>query len=99
MSPYVPVRHVWCVCYIMPEFGGQALDSLRQPLETGEVVVARANHHVRYPARFQLIAASNPCKCGYGGPGRGHCGRAPRCQADYQGRISGPFLDRIDLQV
>jgi magnesium chelatase family protein len=62
-------------------------------------VVARANHHIRYPARFQLIAASNPCKCGYGGPGKGHCGRAPRCQGDYQGRISGPFLDRIDLQV
>jgi magnesium chelatase family protein len=83
----------------LPEFGAQALDSLRQPLETGEVIVARANHHVRYPARFQLVAASNPCKCGYGGAGRGHCGRAPRCQSDYQGRISGPFLDRIDLQV
>jgi magnesium chelatase family protein len=83
----------------LPEFGAQALDSLRQPIETAEVVVARANHHIRYPARFQLIAASNPCKCGYGGAGKGHCGRAPRCQRDYQGRISGPFLDRIDLQV
>src|SRR5665213_386217 len=83
----------------MPEFGSQALDSLRQPLETGEVVVARANHHIRYPARFQLIAAQNPCKCGMGGQGRGFCGRAPRCQRDYQGRISGPFMDRIDLQV
>lgn len=83
----------------LPEFSGQALDSLRQPLETGQVIVARANAHVRYPARFQLVAALNPCRCGHGGPGRGHCGRAPRCQTDYQGRISGPLMDRIDLQV
>ncbi|MBI1197249.1 MAG: YifB family Mg chelatase-like AAA ATPase [Phenylobacterium sp.] len=83
----------------LPEFSGQALDSLRQPLETGEVVVARANAHVRYPARFQLVAAMNPCRCGHGGPGRGACGRAPRCQTDYQGRISGPLMDRIDLTV
>ncbi|MBL8770100.1 MAG: YifB family Mg chelatase-like AAA ATPase [Phenylobacterium sp.] len=83
----------------LPEFSAQALDSLRQPLETGEVVVARANAHVRYPARFQLVAAMNPCRCGHGGPGRGACGRAPRCQTDYQGRISGPLMDRIDLQV
>jgi magnesium chelatase family protein len=83
----------------LPEFGTQALDSLRQPLETGEVVVARANAHVRYPSRFQLVAAMNPCRCGHGGPGKGACGRAPRCQTDYQGRISGPLMDRIDLQV
>jgi len=83
----------------LPEFGVQALDSLRQPIETGEVVVARANAHVRYPSRFQLVAAMNPCRCGVGGPGRGACGRAPRCQSDYQGRISGPLMDRIDLQV
>ncbi len=83
----------------LPEFSAQALDSLRQPLETGEVVVARANAHVRYPARFQLVAALNPCRCGHGGAGRGHCGRAPRCQTDYQGRISGPLMDRIDLQI
>ena len=83
----------------MPEFSAQALDSLRGPLETGEVVVARANAHVRYPARVQLVAAMNPCRCGHGGPGRGACGRAPRCQTDYQGRISGPLMDRIDLQV
>jgi magnesium chelatase family protein len=63
------------------------------------VVVARANAHVRYPARVQLVAAMNPCRCGLGGPGRGACGRAPRCQSDYQGRISGPLMDRIDLQV
>jgi magnesium chelatase family protein len=83
----------------LPEFSAQALDALRQPLETGEVIVARANAHVRYPARVQLVAAMNPCKCGHGGAGRGHCGRAPRCQLDYQSRISGPLMDRIDLQV
>jgi len=83
----------------MPEFSAQALDSLRQPLETGEVVVARANAHVRYPARVQLVAAMNPCRCGLGGAGRGACGRAPRCQVDYQHRVSGPLMDRIDLQV
>lgn len=83
----------------LPEFSPQALDSLRQPLENGEVIVARANAHVRYPADFQLVAAMNPCRCGLGGPGRGACGKAPRCQRDYQGRLSGPFLDRIDLQV
>ena len=83
----------------LPEFSPQALDALRGPLETGEVVVARANAHIRYPARVQLVAAMNPCRCGLGGPGRGACGRAPRCQTDYQGRISGPLIDRIDLQV
>ncbi|RIJ65824.1 ATP-binding protein [Brevundimonas sp. LPMIX5] len=83
----------------LPEYSAQALDSLRQPLETGEIVVARANAHVRYPARFQLVAAMNPCRCGVGGPGRGACGKAPRCQRDYQNRISGPMFDRIDLTV
>jgi magnesium chelatase family protein len=83
----------------LPEFSPQALDSLRGPLETGEVVVARANAHVRYPARVQLVAAMNPCRCGHGGAGRGACGRAPRCQQSYQGRVSGPLLDRIDLVV
>jgi magnesium chelatase family protein len=83
----------------LPEFGAQALDSLRQPLETGEVIVARANAHVRYPARVQLVAAMNPCRCGHGGFGRGACGKAPNCQQAYQGRISGPLLDRIDLTV
>jgi magnesium chelatase family protein len=83
----------------LPEFSLQALDSLRQPLETGEVMVARANAHVRYPARVQLVAAMNPCRCGYGGLGKGHCGKAPRCQRDYQNRVSGPLLDRIDLQI
>ena len=83
----------------MPEYSPQALDSLRQPLETGEIVVARANAHVRYPARFQLVAAMNPCRCGVGGPGKGACGKAPRCQRDYQNRISGPLFDRMDLTV
>lgn len=83
----------------LPEFGVQALDSLRAPLETGEVMVARANFHVRYPARVQLVAAMNPCRCGHGGAGRGACGKAPRCQKDYQGRVSGPLMDRIDLAV
>lgn len=83
----------------LPEFPPQVLDSLRQPLETGEVMVARANAHIRYPARVQLVAAANPCRCGHGGAGRGWCGKAPRCQRDYMGRISGPLMDRIDLQV
>jgi magnesium chelatase family protein len=83
----------------LPEFGPQALDSLRQPLETGEIVIARANHHVRYPARVQLVAAMNPCKCGHGGLGKGSCGKVPRCLQDYQGRVSGPLMDRIDLQI
>ena len=75
------------------------LDSLRQPIESGEAVVARANAHVRYPARFQLVAAMNPCRCGYlGDPGQA-CGRAPKCAQDYQARISGPLFDRIDLHV
>lgn len=83
----------------LPEYSAQALDSLRAPLETGEIVVARANAHVRYPARFQLVAAMNPCRCGVGGGGKGACGKAPRCQRDYQNRISGPMFDRIDLTV
>ena len=75
------------------------LDSLRQPIETGEAVVARANAHLRYPARFQLVAAMNPCRCGYLGDPAQACGRAPKCATDYQSRISGPLFDRIDLHV
>ena len=83
----------------LPEFQRAVLDSLRQPLETGEVTVARANAHVTFPARVQLIAAMNPCRCGYlGDPALG-CSRAPRCAADYQSKVSGPLLDRIDLHV
>ncbi len=82
----------------LPEFQPGALDALRQPLETGETVIARANHRIAYPSRIQLVAAMNPCKCGNGGPGAS-CKRGPRCAADYQARISGPLLDRIDLQI
>ncbi|WP_126173094.1 YifB family Mg chelatase-like AAA ATPase [Altericroceibacterium xinjiangense] len=83
----------------LPEFQRAALDSLRQPLETGEVSVARANAHVTYPARVQLIAAMNPCRCGHLGDPALACSRAPRCAADYQSKVSGPLLDRIDLHV
>lgn len=84
----------------LPEFNPQALDSLRQPLETGDVTVARANRHVTYPARFQLVAAMNPCRCGGQAGADGiACRRGPRCAADYQARVSGPLMDRIDLQV
>lgn len=83
----------------LPEFHPQVLDSLRQPLETGEIVVARANAHITYPARFQLIAAMNPCRCGWAGTNGEACRRGPRCAADYQARVSGPLMDRIDLHV
>ncbi len=83
----------------LPEFARATLESLRQPLETGSATIARANHHVTYPARFQLIAAMNPCRCGYlGDPGQ-ECTKAPRCGGEYQDKLSGPLLDRIDLQV
>ncbi len=80
----------------LPEFPTQVIEALRQPLETGDAVISRANRHVRYPARFQLIGAMNPCRCG-GGPAEGNCRKKPKCLQDYQGRLSGPFLDRIDL--
>lgn len=83
----------------LPEFARTTLEALRQPLETGKVSVARANVHITYPARFQLVAAMNPCRCGYLGV-RGHeCSRAPRCAEEYQAKISGPLLDRIDLHI
>ena len=82
-----------------PEFPRTVLDTLRQPIETGTVVVARANAHVRYPCRFLLIAAANPCKCGYLSDPNRACGRAPICGEDYLGRISGPLMDRFDLRV
>ena len=83
----------------LPEFQRAVLDSLRQPLETGNVSVARANAHVTFPARVQLIAAMNPCRCGHLGDPALACARAPRCAADYQAKVSGPLLDRIDLHV
>ena len=83
----------------LPEYQRAVLDSLRQPLETGKVSVARANAHVTFPARVQLIAAMNPCRCGHLGDASLACSRAPKCAVDYQTKISGPLLDRIDLHV
>jgi magnesium chelatase family protein len=85
----------------LPEFQAQVLDSLRQPLETGEVAIARANHRIVYPARFQLVAAMNPCRCGHALDPGFSCNRQPaaRCVAQYQTRLSGPLLDRIDLMI
>jgi magnesium chelatase family protein len=81
----------------LPEFNRAALEALRQPLETGRVTIARAQGHATYPARFQLIAAMNPCRCGHFAELA--CARAPRCAEDYQARLSGPLLDRIDLHI
>lgn len=85
----------------LPEFMPQVLDALRQPLETGEVAIARANHRITYPARFMLVAAMNPCRCGRANDPGFACRRGPnmRCSAEYQGRLSGPLLDRIDLHI
>jgi magnesium chelatase family protein len=83
----------------LPEFQRQTLESLRQPMETGRVTIARANAHVTYPARVQLVAAMNPCRCGHLDDASLACGKAPRCAMDYQSRISGPLFDRIDLHV
>jgi magnesium chelatase family protein len=83
----------------LPEFPRQALEALRQPLESGRTTVARASAHITYPARVQLVAAMNPCRCGHLSDASRACGRAPRCAEDYQGKISGPLLDRIDLTI
>tara|TARA_B100001989_G_scaffold252187_1_gene233431 strand:+ start:480 stop:2006 length:1527 start_codon:yes stop_codon:yes gene_type:complete len=83
----------------LPEFSRATLEALRQPLETGDALVARANAHIRYPANFQLIAAMNPCRCGYLGDPEMECTKAPRCGLDYQSKISGPLMDRIDICV
>ena len=83
----------------LPEFSRNVLESLRQPVETGEVTIARVNSHVTYPARFQLIAAMNPCKCGYYGDIDSSCNKAPKCAQDYQNKISGPLFDRFDIRV
>ncbi len=83
----------------LPEFQRGALEALRQPLESGRAVVARANAHVTYPARIQLVAAMNPCRCGHLGDPALACSKAPRCGQDYQSKISGPLFDRIDLHV
>ena len=83
----------------LPEFTPQVLDSLRQPLESGETVIARANHRVTYPSRIQLVAAMNPCRCGHHGEPGHTCRRGASCAADYQARVSGPLMDRIDLRI
>ena len=83
----------------LPEFPRTVLETLRQPIETGEVMVARANAHIKYPCQFMLIAAANPCRCGYLSDPSRACARVPHCGEDYMGRISGPLLDRIDLRV
>lgn len=82
-----------------PEFSPQTLDALRQPLETGDCMIARVNHRTTYPARIQLVAAMNPCRCGMAGEPGYRCVRGERCRTDYQARISGPLLDRIDLRI
>jgi magnesium chelatase family protein len=83
----------------LPEFTPQVLDSLRQPLESGETVIARANYRISYPSRMQLVAAMNPCRCGMAGEPGHVCRRGPRCVSDYQARLSGPLLDRIDIRI
>lgn len=83
----------------LPEFNPQVLDALRQPLESGETVIARANHRIAYPSRVQLVAAMNPCRCGHVGEPGHVCRQGHNCAARYQARISGPLLDRIDLQI
>ena len=82
-----------------PEFTRTVLETLRQPIETGEVMIARANAHARYPCKFMLVAAANPCKCGYLSDPARACARVPQCGEDYLGRISGPLMDRFDLRV
>ncbi|WP_372613152.1 YifB family Mg chelatase-like AAA ATPase [Aquicoccus sp.] len=82
-----------------PEFARTVLETLRQPIETGEVMIARANAHVKYPCKFMLIAAANPCKCGYLPDPARACARVPQCGEDYLGRISGPLMDRFDLRI
>jgi magnesium chelatase family protein len=83
----------------LPEFPAHVIESLRQPIENGKVLISRANSHVTYPAKFQLIAAMNPCKCGYLGDNSRCCTRAPKCGMDYQNRVSGPIMDRFDLSI
>ncbi len=82
-----------------PEFPRQVLDSLRQPIETGETLVARVRAHVTYPSRFQLVAAMNPCRCGYAYDVERGCRRQPKCMKEYQSKISGPLMDRIEIFI
>jgi magnesium chelatase family protein len=82
-----------------PEFPPHVLDALRQPIESGETTIARANHRVRYPSRFQLVAAMNPCRCGQASGQGGGCRFGSRCEESYKARISGPLWDRLDIQI
>lgn len=83
----------------LPEFPQNVIEALRQPIETGEVLISRANAHIKYPANFQLIAAMNPCRCGYLGDSYKECNKAPKCGSDYQMKISGPIMDRFDMHI
>lgn len=83
----------------LPEFPHNVIDSLRQPIENGEILISRSNAHIKYPANFQLIAAMNPCKCGYLGDPYKECMKAPKCAGDYQMKVSGPIMDRFDLHI
>ena len=83
----------------LPEFSPNVIESLRQPIETGEVLISRSGYHVKYPSRFQLIAAMNPCRCGYLLESDKACSRAPKCGQDYLMKISGPIMDRFDLHI
>jgi magnesium chelatase family protein len=89
-------------CYFLdelPEFNSSVIEALRQPIETREVLIARSGTHIKYPANFQLIAAMNPCKCGYLNDAFKACPKAPSCGSSYQAKISGPMLDRFDLHI
>ncbi len=83
----------------LPEFPHNVIDSLRQPIENGEILISRSSTHIKYPANFQLIAAMNPCKCGYLGDPYKECMKAPKCASDYQMKVSGPIMDRFDLHI
>jgi len=83
----------------LPEFSRNVLESLRQPIESKNITVARVNNHATYPANFQLIAAMNPCKCGYFGSSKSSCTKIPKCAEEYQSKISGPLFDRFDIQI
>ena len=83
----------------LPEFSRQTLDALRQPLENKKAIISRVMAHAEYPANFQLIGAMNPCRCGYLGTKEKMCTRAPKCAIEYMSKLSGPFLDRFDMQI
>jgi magnesium chelatase family protein len=83
----------------LPEFSRQALEAMREPLESGSVSISRLGHRIDFPARFQLVAAMNPCPCGYLGDGTDRCRCGPARITHYRARISGPMLDRFDLHI